>query len=1120
MRNIPVYGEPQGSKGRLGSLERPTLAQRLFCLHSEGNRATHSDEAVPLWATNEQHHRSRFPPLSLPPPCSCAMASNPGKVEGDQPLEAIPAFVQGQRDNVHFLQGAENVSIGTMATTVVSGSYNYNLTVVNNTHTHYGSPRESSSCEQAVSAEEILAWLKGPDFLRIYEEALSQRLSKTGAWFIGSEEFREFVEGRDVIVWGTGMPGAGKTLLSSTSMEHLREVFEDHQDIAIICAFIRYTEKLSICDILVGLLRQLVVRHPCASRHMGRVYARNQKMELREQGLVKALQVIGGLLSKVFIIIDGLDEAEDAVKDALLRALPILGANVLIMSRPLELYAHCVPDALHISIEARTEDIDRFIDDQIQRNSRLQAIIRGDSTLIEKLKTRIRESSKGMFLVARLQMEDVLRKARNVNTLLKGLDQLPSGVDAIYEHTLARIGAQPGEDALIAHRAFIWLLYARTRLTPHEFQHALAISFEDKSYDAGNVIPVDLILSMCGGLIISEDSYRGPILRFIHYTAYEYLRKIRLPGFSRPHTYIAVSCLVYLEHTNLQTWEEGQLFEESSHWEYADRCWGYHARESQEEDFDTHPYITEFLQTCGSYYRHYFVGGRPTRQVAGLHLAAMYGLVKVISTKSLPFLPGRSWSWNEPRAWVDGQTPIHYAVMFGETLALKALLPYTGVNAQDTDGDTALMLAACSRPDSMETRVLAGASDIDVNLQNTRGQTAFMLACVASWNQIGRITLFSLRPDINFNIEDNTGMTAFSYACKHGHWKVAVHILDQADTIDPNVVDNSGKTGLMYFCETSEVAVSSDVTDVAKFEKRSKHETREALALFIGHGCNPHIRDISGRSALHSAVAYQSTPARYSSFPTSYALQYLLGIDSLDCNQRDNNGVTALMLASVGNLDSLQALLSHPQVDVNAQDAEGRAALHWCCRSGIPEALEMLVSHPRVNCHITDQRGWSAPDFACARRGLPGVNSIYILAKSRHWEYSAIRGAVIQFFAHQYDTGETSHKSTLISPEKSPATFDAFEWTLDDPTTWVLLGYALRDACRVVAYLILVNCGILPPSKTAEEEKRYCQCAALSECCSRSWILETPPWSLFQRDEFNTSTFKFVFSPNPPLRRR
>ncbi|KAF6751434.1 ankyrin repeat-containing domain protein, partial [Ephemerocybe angulata] len=966
--------------------------------------------------------------------------------------------------------------------------------------------------------DKILAWLKGPDFLRIYEEALSQRLSKTGVWFIESEEFRQFVEGRDVIVWGTGMPGAGKTLLSSTSMEHLREVFEDHQGIAIICAFIRYTEKLSICDILVGLLRQLVDRHPCASRHMGCVYTRNQKMELREQGLVKALQDIIGLLSKVFIIVDGLDEAEDAVKDALLRTLPTRGANVLIMSRPLELFTSCLPDALHISIEARTEDIDRFIDDQIQLNSRLRAVVRGDPTLVEKLKARVRESSKGMFLVARLQMEDVIRKARNANTLLRELDHLPSGVDAIYEHTLARIGAQSEEDASIAYRVFIWLVYARHTIHTTRLQEALAISFENTSYDAGDVIPVDLILSLCGGLVISEASCR---LRLIHYTAYEYLKGIKFPGLARPHTYLAVSCLVYLQYCNYQTCKEDQSLNVNAQplcW-YAEINWGYHARNSQDEDVDIHPYILTFLRTCGTHYQHSFERDLSFHQLNGLHLAAIYGLVKVISTRSLPFLPGRIYSWRSAE-WIKGQTPFHYAVKYGGTLILKVLLDcYTGINEQDARGETALMTAAFSTCDGLQDRggdwepciprvkdqveifrTLAGAPDLEVDLKDADGRTAFMIACMLSRNEHSPITLLTMRPDINPNLKDNDGMTAFMYACKFGTRALAAYMLDHwADAIDPNEVDNSGKTALMHFCSNSRAPGAGTFS----FYVRSEHETREFLEILLHHGCDPHARDISGRSAMHWAVAMESKWMRV--VRTSYALQYLLGIGSLDCNQRDDKGVTTLMLASVGSLDSLQALLSHPQIDVNVQDEGGKTALHWCCRSGIPEALEMLLSHPRVNRHITDQRGLSALDFACARWGLHGVNAIYILAKSGHWEDSAIRRAVIQFFARQYGT-ETSHKSTLISPQQSPATFGVFEWTLDDPTTWVLLGYALRDTCRFAAYLVLVNCGILPPSKTVEEEKRYCHCPVVSElqCCSRSWgswALETQR-SAYWRDEY------------------
>ncbi|KAF6741454.1 hypothetical protein DFP72DRAFT_268468 [Ephemerocybe angulata] len=727
------------------------------------------------------------------------MATAPDQIDWSSYPDTDPTLVQGPHGDANFFQGAENFSVGTMTTTIVSG--NYNVTIVNN-----HSRPESTSCDPAVPFEEIAAWLKAPDFLRIYEEALNQRLSKTGIWFIESEEFRKLVEGREVVVWGTGMPGAGKTLLSSTSVEHLREIFAGGHGLAVVCAFIRYTEQPTARDITAGLIRQLIGSHLCARRHMENLYIQNQKMELSERELVKALHQIVGLLSKVFIIIDGLDEAEDAVKDALLRTLPTLGANVLIMSRPLELYAHCIPHALHVSIEARTEDIDRFVDDQIQRNSRLQAIVRGDPTLIERLKARIRESSNGMFLVARLQMEAIVRKARSANTLLTGLEQLPSGVDAIYEHTLARINAQSEEDASIAHRAFIWLLYAKDSLTPDDLQHALAISFEDKSYDAGDVIPLELILSMCGGLVTVEkvnflpwDCEWGPdVVRFIHYTAHEYLKKVQFPGLARPHTYLAVSCLVYLENNSLQAWEEGQSLS-YDHLSYADRYWGYHARDSQDEDAVIHPYISMFLRTCGTHYYHYFEEGRPCYQSTGLHLAAMYGLDKVISTKCLPLLPGRLRRPRYMEIWADGQTPFHYAVRYGETSALKALLEcYPGINAQNTNGETALILACktSTRSDAAlavgEThfkfttrdkeqreaalRILAERRDVDVNIQDIRGQTAFMATCMQVEDDTRPLALLSMRPDINVNIKDNDGMTALMYAYRSGLQHTFLHL--------------------------------------------------------------------------------------------------------------------------------------------------------------------------------------------------------------------------------------------------------------------------------------------------------------------------------------------------------
>ncbi|KAF6747117.1 hypothetical protein DFP72DRAFT_611641 [Ephemerocybe angulata] len=663
--------------------------------------------------------------------------------EGIQALSGLSLSSSGnearsnetQQGSVNLFQDSQHLSIGTMTTTVVSGNCTYNVTVVKQ-ETSSTLPQEAPG----ITPQDIVAWLKGPDFLRIYEEALRQRLYNTGTWFVESEQFRQLVEGQGVIVWGTGMPGTGKTVLSSFSLESLRQIFQGHEGVAVVGAYIRYTEQPPLRDIFAGLLSQLVKNHTCAYHYMKHVYTSGkQNNDLPEIDMVRAFQDVVRLLSKVFLIIDGLDEADNAVKDGLLKLIPWLGCNVLITSRPLDLYAHHLPHALYVSIQAHTEDIDHFVEETIKSNSRLKAILRGKSALKEQLKLRVRETSKGMFLVARLQMDGVLEKGRSVSTLLKALDQLPSGVDEMYKHTLERINAQPDEDVSIAHRVFIWLLYSSRNLSLLELQHALAVSFEDEAYDPIDIVPGSMILSMCGGFVTVEekgekegesDEYGNrSYLRFIHYTTHDFLKTVVFFKFPSPHSYLAVTCLIYLRQLGgkLQEWEReededlafGLYFESNPFLSYADTNWGVHAAKSQGTGL-LHPFIQTFLTGCARHdglYNHKFAGEEtsngPSFRATPLHLAAMYGLVDVINAKVLPYAP-------LPREF-GGETPFHYAAQFNQPLALKALRgQYTGVNAVSEGGKTALMLAQKhGHEECVETLISTGVDADKQQRQNS-----------------------------------------------------------------------------------------------------------------------------------------------------------------------------------------------------------------------------------------------------------------------------------------------------------------------------------------------------------------------------------------------------------------
>lgn len=93
---------------------------------------------------------------------------------------------------------------------------------------------------------------------------------------------------------------------------------------------------------------------------------------------------------------DGLDEASDETKEALLEILPTLGSNILITSRPLPGLVFYVPDAMFLSIQALTEDIDRFVRSRIAKRPRLRALIKGNHDVINDICARVKEQSDGM----------------------------------------------------------------------------------------------------------------------------------------------------------------------------------------------------------------------------------------------------------------------------------------------------------------------------------------------------------------------------------------------------------------------------------------------------------------------------------------------------------------------------------------------------------------------------------------------------------------------------------------------------------------------------------------------------------------------------------------------------
>ncbi|KAF5340755.1 hypothetical protein D9611_007499 [Ephemerocybe angulata] len=404
----------------------------------------------------------------------------------------------------NFFTGASNVSARDISI-VNAGRDIINI--------HSAAPMSGAGAEATV--DEVLAWLKGANFRAIHRLSLEARMEKTGTWLVATFEFGEFVRKKGTVVWATGL--LPRQHYSAISIEHLEDIFYG-QNIAIVYAFLRYSEKLTLHDIIAGMLSQLVRSDTTAFTHILPTYQRSKKFGdvLSCSEAVKALKGILGLFSDAFIVIDGLDEVDDGTKDGLLRVVTSLQAHVLITCRPLDLFKRRhTPHALHIPIQAQTGDIEIYVTERIKESTVLANILSENPTIAARFSTLVKEKSQGMFLLARLQVELVLERCTTVGSLLKALDALPSGVADMYRATMERISAQSEEAVSVAHRTFIWLLHACDGLTIKALQHALAFSYNDLVFDEDNVVSLSTLLLICCGLVTVEKEAGEDVVRFI-----------------------------------------------------------------------------------------------------------------------------------------------------------------------------------------------------------------------------------------------------------------------------------------------------------------------------------------------------------------------------------------------------------------------------------------------------------------------------------------------------------------------------------------------------------------------------------------------------------------------------
>ncbi|KAH8880995.1 hypothetical protein GQ53DRAFT_668728, partial [Thozetella sp. PMI_491] len=306
------------------------------------------------------------------------------------------------------------------------------------------------------------------------------------------------------------------------------------------------------------------------------------------ESIWKALQKVATRFSRVFVVIDGLDESSPEVREALLDALAHLQKledvhlNIFATSSP-EIVPHFAdqfPGCLLTEVRVTEDEILTYI------NSRLHTVRRPCLSNFPRLKDEIRSQiikcANGRFLAAKLLLDHIFSKptAGDIRDALEEMGPEASDLDSLYSLAMERIDGQESRIRETAIKALYWTLHSKRQLTTTELQYAVAVRAKSLKLEPEYLSQLDHLVSDCAGLLVIDEA--SNTVRLMHHTAEKYLQQTQHEWFPNANAEIAATCINYLSFCEF---EDGpcvphsdfkERLQQNPLYDYAARHWGQH----------------------------------------------------------------------------------------------------------------------------------------------------------------------------------------------------------------------------------------------------------------------------------------------------------------------------------------------------------------------------------------------------------------------------------------------------------------------------------------------------------------------------------------------------------------
>lgn len=285
---------------------------------------------------------------------------------------------------------------------------------------------------------------------------ISRWVPDTCTWLLDHPQYIEWMNGSEkALLWVTGAPGSGKTVLSSFVIDQI-ESTKSPRNVGFFFADDSSTSQRSAVMLLRGLMYQILDRNPSLFKHAHVHWKRAAAMAFEELSLLWRICTAcfdDPILENAVFVLDALDECAAPDCEHLLRWITqyftsrpggSTQVKFFLTSRPEIRIADILDTStirirleIHNDTDWLSKDIERFIADAINT---LPAMREWSPERKERVRHRLIQNADRTFLWVSLVLQKLTKEAMlSENAFNSMLSATPDGLEDIYHDILMSI---------------------------------------------------------------------------------------------------------------------------------------------------------------------------------------------------------------------------------------------------------------------------------------------------------------------------------------------------------------------------------------------------------------------------------------------------------------------------------------------------------------------------------------------------------------------------------------------------------------------------------------------------------------------------------------------------------